>query len=79
MYGLLDRISPAWDVIAAHGIPTLALLATAPPHGEQNRAHIGKFEAAMPHAELRWIENAGHGIVDTTGPALGDEIAHWLA
>jgi pimeloyl-ACP methyl ester carboxylesterase len=79
MYGLLDRISPAWDVITAHRIPTLALLATEPPHGEQNRAHIAKFESAMPHAEIRWVEGAGHGIVDTTGPGLGDEIAHWLA
>jgi pimeloyl-ACP methyl ester carboxylesterase len=79
MTGMADRISPAWRAIREHGIPTLLLLATEPPHGDQNREHVPRFETALPHAEIRWVEGATHGIVDTTGPGLGDEIAEWLA
>jgi pimeloyl-ACP methyl ester carboxylesterase len=79
MNGMGDRVSPAWTVIAEHRIPTLLLLATEPPHGDQNREHIGSFEEAMPHAEIRWVERATHGIVGTTGPGLGDELSNWLA
>ena len=79
MTGMADRVSPAWTVIAEHGIPTLLLLATEPPHGDQNREHVPRFEAALPDAEIRWIEGATHGIVGTTGPGLGDELADWLA
>jgi pimeloyl-ACP methyl ester carboxylesterase len=79
MTGMADRVSPAWRVIADRQIPTLLLLATEPPHGDQNREHLPRFEAAMPHAQIRWVEGATHGIVGTTGPGLGDEIAEWLA
>jgi pimeloyl-ACP methyl ester carboxylesterase len=79
MNGMADRVSSAWPVIAEHGIPTLLLLATEPPHGDQNREHIGRFEQAIPHADVRWIEGATHGIVGTTGPGLGDDLAGWLA
>jgi pimeloyl-ACP methyl ester carboxylesterase len=79
MNGLIDRVSPAWAVIAERRIPTLLLLATEPPHGDQNREHIGGFERSIPHAEVRWVEGATHGIVGTTGPGLGDELAAWLA
>ena len=64
---------------ASTRIPTLLILATLPPHVEQNREHVGRFEEAVPQAEVRWAENAGHGIVDDVGPPLGDEIAAWLA
>jgi pimeloyl-ACP methyl ester carboxylesterase len=66
-------------VLVAHRIPTLLLLATEPPHVDQNREHIGGFEAAVPHAEVRWVPGAGHGILADVGPPLGDEIAEWLA
>ena len=66
-------------MIAEHRIPTLLLLATEPPHGDQNREHIGRFEEAVPHAEVRWVDGATHGIVGTTGPGLGDDLAAWLA
>ena len=33
----------------------------------------------MPHAEVRWVDGAGHGIVQDVGAPLGDEIADWLA
>jgi pimeloyl-ACP methyl ester carboxylesterase len=78
MCGLVDPVSVAWPVIAEREVPTLLFLATEPPHVEQNREHIGRFEAAMPHAEVRWIDGASHGIVEDVGAPLGDEIATWL-
>jgi len=78
MHGLTERISDGWAVLAEHGIPTLLLLATVDPHGTQNREHVGAFERALPQAEVRWVEGAGHGLLDDVGPPLGDEIAAWL-
>ena len=79
MHGLTARVSDAWPEIARHRIPTLLVLATLPPHVDQNREHVGRFQEAIPGAEVRWAANAGHGIVDDVGPPLGDEIAVWLA
>jgi pimeloyl-ACP methyl ester carboxylesterase len=78
MCGLVDPVSVAWPVIAERELPTLLFLATEPPHVEQNREHIGRFEAAMPHAEVRWVDGASHGIVADVGAPLGDEIATWV-
>jgi pimeloyl-ACP methyl ester carboxylesterase len=78
MRGMTDPVSPGWAVLAEHRIPTLLLLATVDPHGEVNRAHVGRFEAAVPHAEVRWVEGATHGIVDDVGAPLGDQLADWL-
>jgi pimeloyl-ACP methyl ester carboxylesterase len=83
MHGLAMRsraapVSGAWPVIAEHEIPTLLFLATEPPHVEQNRAHVGRFESAVPQAEIRWPQGAGHGLLEDVGPPLGDEIASWL-
>jgi len=79
MHGLTARVSDAWPVIAERQIPTLLVLATLPPHVDQNREHVGRFEEAVPQAEVRWAENAGHGVVQDVGAPLGDEIAAWLA
>jgi alpha-beta hydrolase superfamily lysophospholipase len=78
MRGLLEPVSPHWPVVARNEIPTLLFLATEPPHGDTNRAQIAKFEAAMPHAEIRWPPGTTHGIVEDLGPPLGDELASWL-
>ena len=78
MAGLTDRVSSAWPAIAEHEIPTLLFLATEEPHGGQNRAHIAKFETALPHAHVQWVEGAGHGLLQDVGAPLGDEIAGWL-
>ncbi len=78
MSGLLDRVSSAWPALAEHGIPTLLFLATEPPHVLDNRRHIGRFEAAVPQAEVRWPEGARHGLLADVGPPLGDAIATWL-
>ena len=78
MAGLTARVSDAWPAIAEHEIPTLLVLATEPPHGDQNREHIGRFRSALPHAEIRWADGAGHGVLEDVGAPLGDEIAGWL-
>jgi len=74
--GLLDRLSPAWAGLA--GMPVLLLLATKPPHVDQNREHLPRFQAAVPHADVRWVDGAGHGVIADAGPTLGDEVAEWI-
>jgi pimeloyl-ACP methyl ester carboxylesterase len=78
MAGLTAPVSRAWPVVRERGIPVLLFLATDPPHGDQNRAHVGRFSEALPNAEIRWIEDAGHGLLTDVGPPLAVEIADWL-
>jgi pimeloyl-ACP methyl ester carboxylesterase len=79
MWGVATHpVSAYWPTVAAHALPTLLLLATEPPHGEQNRQHAGRFQAALPHADVRWVPDAGHGILADVGPSLAFEIADWL-
>lgn len=79
MWGLSEQpVSEYWPVVATRGIPTLLLLATLPPHVEQNREHAPRFEAALPLAEVRWVAGAGHGLLADVGAPLGDELADWL-
>ena len=78
MRGLLAPLSVHWPVIARHEIPTLLFLATAGEHGDVNRAHIGRFESAMAHSDIRRPPGTTHGIVEDLGPPLADEIAAWL-
>jgi len=75
--GLLDRLSRRWPALA--GVPVLLLLATQPPHVDQNREHLPAFQAAVPHADVRWVDGAGHGVIADAGPRLGDEIGEWFA
>ena len=74
--GLLDRLSPSWPGLA--DVPVLLFLATQPPHVDQNRDHLPRFQAAVPHADVRWVDGAGHGVIADVGPPLGDEIAAWV-
>lgn len=78
LQALTEGVRPAWPAVAAHEIPMLLLLATEPPHGDLNREHIEPFRAALPRAEVRFVDGAGHGILADIGPPLGDEIADWL-
>jgi pimeloyl-ACP methyl ester carboxylesterase len=73
-----SRQSEAWPAIGAVGIPVLLLLATDDPWGTQNREHLGRFQAALPDAEVRWLADTSHAILADAGPALGEEIADWL-
>jgi len=75
--GLLDRLSVRWRALA--DVPVLLLLATQPPHVDQNREHLPKFQAAVPHADVRWVDGASHGVIADAGPRLGDEIGEWFA
>ena len=74
--GLLDRLSARWPGLA--DVPVLLLLATQAPHVDQNREHLPKFQAAVRHADVRWVDGAGHGVIADAGPPLGDEIAEWI-
>ena len=60
-------------------VPVLLFLATQPPHVDQNREHLPRFQAAVPHADVRWLDGASHGMIADAGPPLGDQIAEWLA
>jgi pimeloyl-ACP methyl ester carboxylesterase len=71
-----SNVSDAWPALAE--LPTLLLLATAEPWGIQNRELTPRFEAAVPHADIRWLERATHAIPADRGPALGTELADWL-
>jgi pimeloyl-ACP methyl ester carboxylesterase len=71
-------VSEYWPVVAERRLPTLLLLATEPPHVDQNREHVGRFAAAVPHADVRWVPGVGHGLIADAGPPLADEIADWL-
>ena len=75
--GLLDRLSGRWPALA--DVPVLLLLATQPPHVDQNREHLPRFQTAVPHADVRWVDGASHGVIADAGPRLGDEIAEWVA
>ena len=74
--GLLDRLSGRWPALA--DVRVLLLLATRPPHVDQNREHLPRFQSAVPHADVRWVDGAGHGVIADAGPRLGDEIAVWI-
>ncbi|HEY6962490.1 MAG TPA: alpha/beta hydrolase [Gaiellaceae bacterium] len=77
--GLVRASVPeTWPVVAARAIPVLLLLATKPPHVDQNRRQLPAFQAAVPHAEVRWVPDAGHDLLADAGPALAAEIADWL-
>jgi pimeloyl-ACP methyl ester carboxylesterase len=75
--GLLDRLSVRWPALA--DVPVLLLLATKPPHGDQNREHLPRFQSAVPHADVRWVDGASHGVIADIGPRLGTEIGSWAS
>jgi pimeloyl-ACP methyl ester carboxylesterase len=79
MWALADEpVSMRWPAVAAARIPTLLLLATKEPHAAQNRASLDAFRAAIPHADVRWVPEAGHSLLADGGPAVGEEVADWL-
>jgi pimeloyl-ACP methyl ester carboxylesterase len=73
-----ERVSDRWPVVAAARLPTLLLLATRDPWGAQNEEHVPRFEAALPHADIRRVEGAGHALTADLGPELGTLVADWL-
>lgn len=73
-----ERVSDHWPAVAAARLPTLLLLATRDPWGAQNDEHLPRFEAALPHADVRRVEGAGHALTADLGPELGTLVADWL-
>jgi pimeloyl-ACP methyl ester carboxylesterase len=78
MWGLVESVSESWPAIRVNRIPTLLLLATEEPHVHQNREYLPRFVDAVPHAEVWWMDGAGHGVLADVGPGLGDRIGLWL-
>jgi pimeloyl-ACP methyl ester carboxylesterase len=72
------RPSEAWPALARAAIPVLLLLAGDEPWRSQSEAALPAFEAALPQAEIRWLEDCSHAVLADRGPPLGNEIADWL-
>jgi pimeloyl-ACP methyl ester carboxylesterase len=71
--------SETWPLIASHGIPTLLLLATEPEQARQlNEGGAIRFAAALPRAEVRWVEGATHSLVTDEREGFGAAVAEWL-
>lgn len=73
------RMSSLWPRLVESGIPVLLLTATEPP--EERAANAGsarRLLAAVPSAEWREIEGAGHRLLDDAGPQVGELVADWL-
>jgi hypothetical protein len=70
-------VSPAWPAIAGHAIPTLLLLSQREPWLDQNREHAPRFQAAVPQAQVEWLD-VSHAIPADVGPDLGDRIADFI-
>jgi pimeloyl-ACP methyl ester carboxylesterase len=73
------RVSETWPAIDAARIPVLALLATEPPETrERNEAAVPGFLEAIPHADVVFVEGAGHPLLTDAGGEVGRIIADWL-
>lgn len=80
MYHLMRAVqSSRWATIAAAGIPTLLLLATEPATArEQNEPAARRFEAAIPSADIRFIEGGTHSLITDMRARFGETVAEWL-
>ena len=71
------KVSDAWPSIAEARVPTLLLLANQEPWATQNREHAPRFQEAIPHAEVEWLD-ATHAILADVGPPLGERISDFI-
>lgn len=80
MYHLMRARSTAtWAATAAVGTPTLLLLATRPAEARRlNEAAAVRFQAAIPQADVRMIEDASHSLIADLGERFGTIVADWL-
>jgi pimeloyl-ACP methyl ester carboxylesterase len=82
LLGLLRgrRMSALWPALGEAGIPVLLLTATEPPESRaENGEAASRLLAAIPTAEWRPVDGAGHDLVADRGPELGELVADWLA
>ena len=74
------RSTDQWPAIAAAAIPTLLLLAAEPPETRAaNEAAAARFQAAIPHADVRFVEGATHSLITDQRALFGATVAGWLA
>jgi pimeloyl-ACP methyl ester carboxylesterase len=74
------RQSEQWATVAAAGIPTLLLLATQPDKlRSMNATAAERFRAAVPQADVRFIEGATHSLITDLRNRFGALVAEWLA
>lgn len=80
MYHLMRaRSSETWPVTAAARIPTLLLLATKPEDTRRQNEDAGaRFSAAIPHADVRFVEDASHSLVTDLRERFGSTVVEWL-
>ena len=80
MYHLMRaRSSATWPTIAAAAIPTLLLLATKPDDTRrQNEEAAARFSAAIPQADVRFVEDATHSLITDLRERFGSLVVEWL-
>jgi pimeloyl-ACP methyl ester carboxylesterase len=81
MYHLMrSRQTDQWPAIAAAGLPTLLLLATVPDAARtRNEAAGEQFQAAIPQADVRFVEGATHSLITDLRDEFGESVREWLA
>jgi pimeloyl-ACP methyl ester carboxylesterase len=81
MYHLMrSEQTEQWPAIAAAGIPTLLLLATVPEDRRaENELGAERFKAAIPHADVRFIEGATHSLITDLRDEFGEMVREFLA
>lgn len=80
MYHLMRaRSSATWATTAAAGIPTLLLLATKPDDARRmNEDAAARFQAALPQANVRFIDDATHSLITDLRDRFGTLVVDWL-
>jgi pimeloyl-ACP methyl ester carboxylesterase len=74
------RQSEQWAAIAGAEIPTLLLLATQPDDlRARNETAAARFRAAVPQADVRFIEGASHSLITDLRDEFGATVRDWLA
>lgn len=66
--------STTWTRLAAGGLPVLALT-----EGDARDEDLARFAAAVPRAETRRVEGAGHDVLADGGPPVVHAVGDWLA
>lgn len=80
MYHLMrSRQTEQWPAVAAAGVPTLLLLATRPDQvREANEAAGARFAAAIPQADVRYLD-ASHSMITDLRDEFGATVRDWLS
>ena len=81
MYYLMrSRQTEQWPAIAAANVPTLLLLATVPEDRlAENQAGAAAFSAAIPKADVRFVEGVSHSLITDMRDRFGQTVRDWLA